>query len=364
MAKAKKLPSGNWRVQASVTINGEKQIRSFTAPTAAKAERQAAEWQEHYKMIGADSTRLLLKEAIKEYIDINRVRLSPSTIRGYMQVYELGLPDIMDKPLYVLTCPLIQGSVSKAAAYLSPKTIKNRYGLIKSVLAVYYPSFIWTVKYPKMKIEEKREYSDNYIKQIFSALKNSSIEVEAFLGMLSMRASEIGGLKWEDINFQNKTLHIKRVKVLGENSEYNIIDYTKTEKSTRIIYLPDYVIEILKERKRNSNSEFVSTFIPSAYWKKINKILTKNNLEKLRFHELRHIYSSISSKLGIDAQIRMLNGGWSNEKIMDGKYRHPISEAQIEANKKMNNYVDEITSGHTKIHTKKPKRLKLVRFGA
>ena len=43
--KAKKLPSGSWRCQASV--NGER--RSFTAPTKKEAEFLALEWQNGIK---------------------------------------------------------------------------------------------------------------------------------------------------------------------------------------------------------------------------------------------------------------------------------------------------------------------------
>ena len=40
MAKATKLPSGNWRVRASVKVNGETFKRSFTDVTAKKAEKR------------------------------------------------------------------------------------------------------------------------------------------------------------------------------------------------------------------------------------------------------------------------------------------------------------------------------------
>ena len=45
MAKAKKLPSGSWRVQASITLDGNLIRRSFTAASKDKAELLAKEWQ-------------------------------------------------------------------------------------------------------------------------------------------------------------------------------------------------------------------------------------------------------------------------------------------------------------------------------
>jgi integrase len=103
---------------------------------------------------------------------------------------------------------------------------------------------------------------------------------------------------------------------------------------------------------------------PNRYWQKLNAILRKNNIEELGFHKLRHIYSSLTSDLGIDSQVRMENGGWSNEHIMNGTYRHSLTEAQLEANTKMNAYVNKMVESNTKSHTDLRRRLKLVRFGA
>lgn len=364
MAKAKRLPSGTWRVQARATVNGESVVRSFSASSAKEAERQAEAWQKRCKMVGSDSTRMTVREAILNYIEINRYRLSPSTEAGYNSIERNNMVDIIDKPLYNLTCPMIQQSISNSLEEgLSPKTIKNIYGLLKTVLSVYYPDFIWSVNYPKQKRAQKRYFSHAYIKSVFKALEGTDFEVECYLGMLSMRASEIAGTKWEDIDFKNKTLHVCRAKLKNKDNDFVVVNNTKTEKSDRIIYLPDYVYKLLSQRQAKSTSEYVSTVNPNRYWQKLNAILRKNNIEELGFHKLRHIYSSLTSDLGIDSQVRMENGGWSNENIMNGTYRHSLSEAQKEANKKMNAYVNNMVENHTKSHTKTRKRLKLVRYG-
>jgi len=363
MATPKKLPSGSYRVQASATVNGQTLRRSFTATTKAAASKQAEEWQRHIKMIGSDFTQMTVKEAIAFYLETNSLKLSPSTIKEYERISNKDMQDIINKPLYSLTCPMIENSMNKALATLKPKTIKNRYGLLRRILNVYHPTFIWNIEYPKQKKKQKRTFSNKYISQILKAIKGNSFELEIYLGILSMRESEIGGAKWEDIDYKEKSLHICRAKLLNKDNEYVIVDNTKTFESDRIIYLPDYVCLLLKERQKQSNSDFITEVPTHAFWDRLNYILKKNNLEPLSFHGLRHIYSSVSSSLGIDAQIRMQNGGWSSEKVMDGNYRHAISEAQIDANKKMNKYINETAEIHTKLHTHSHKRLKLVRYG-
>ena len=362
MAKATKLPSGNWRVQAQVTIIGRNLKRSFTAATAKEAERMAEEWQIHTKMIGNDYTLMTVKEAMQLYINLNEERLSPSTVAGYNTIIKNGMPLIINTKLCHLDSILIQRSVSNDLKILSLKTIKNRYGFLQTILKQFYPDFVWSVQYGKAKKTIKKEFSVDYIKQICTAIKETDFEVEAYLGMLSLRASEIGGLMWEDISFENKCLNVCRAKLRNKENNWVINDNTKTYDSARTIYLPDYVCKILQKRAQESVSDFISTRNPDTYWKCLNRILKRNNVEEIGFHKLRHIYSSVSASLGIDAQIRMLNGGWSNEKIMDGTYRHPMSEAQKEANKKMNNFVDSVAQPTTKTTTNFRKRFKIRRF--
>lgn len=379
MAKATKLPSGNYRVQATVMLGGEKIKRSFTAPTAREAENEAYLWQTHCRMIGKDSTRMTVKEAMERYIEINESDLSPSTVREYTRIVEKDMQDIMNKPLYSLTCPIIKESMNKVS-HLSTKTLKNRYGFLRTVLTTYHPDFVWAVTYPKPKKEEKQKkkqkqnkfFSNEQIKQIFKALKGTEFECEAYLGMLSLRASEIAGLKWSEIDLKNKRINICAAKVLNKDNQIEEKDETKTYDSTRTVYLPDYVCEILAIRRSKSKGEYFTSIAPNRFWDQFNCILKRNKIERMRFHDLRHIYSSVSSSLGIDTQIRMLNGGWSNEHIMNGTYRHPMSEAQIEANAKMNTYVNaiaEVTTTTenigevtTKVTTQNKKRLKLARF--
>ena len=363
MAKATKLPSGNWRVRAKVTVAGKSILRSFTALTAKEAERMAEEWQFHTKMIGSDYTLMTVKEAMLLYVELNEARLSPSTVAGYDTIIKHGMPLIINTKLCQLDSILIQRSVSEDLKTLSLKTIKNRYGFLQTILNTFYPDFVWSVQYGKEKKKPKRSYSTDYIRQICSAIKDTDFEVEAYLGMLSLRASEIGGLMWNDIDFENKCLTVCRTKLQDKDGNWVINDDTKTFDSARTVYLPDYVCKILRKRAQESSSEYVSMQNPANYWKALNRKLERHNVERIGFHQLRHIYSSVSASLGIDNEIRKLNGGWSNEKIMDGTYRHPMSEAQLEANQKMNDFVGLVSQSDTKSDTAFRKRLKIKRFG-
>lgn len=377
MAKATKLPSGNYRVQATVMLGGEKLKRSFTAPTAREAENEAYLWQQHCRMIGKDSSQMTFKEAAEDYIIRNQGNLSINTVREYKRMLNKDFKSIANKKLCSInnvTLSTIKNSMSN----LSPKTIKNTLVFAKKIFSVYYPGFVWTVTNPKPTKKKKREYSNDYISKILKAVKGTDFEIETYLGFLSMRRSEIAGLKWQDINFDNNTLYISRTMAVDEDNNHIVQERTKTTDSERVIYLPSYVAKLLAERKSQSNSEFVSTASINHYRERLQRILKRANVEPCTFHELRHIYSTLTSSLGIDATIRMANGGWSSEKIMDGNYRHTLSDNQIYANTKLNEYVNAVnaktpteqttnptekgTIGTTKVTTPNRKRLKLARF--
>ena len=82
MAKAKKLPSGNWRVQASVVIDGNLIRRSFTDTDKGRAELAAKEWQVKQEELSTHEN-ITLSVAFERYIAAKENVLSPSTIKAY-----------------------------------------------------------------------------------------------------------------------------------------------------------------------------------------------------------------------------------------------------------------------------------------
>ena len=152
MAKAVKLPSGNWNVRALeyTDENGKKVFKSFTAPTKKEAEYLAAEYYLNKKTkstIGI--ANMTLSEAMRRYLDSMSNILSPSTICGYDQIYRLRLKSIMHLPLSKLTNEKIQAAINEETTHLKPKTVSNISAFLSVVLKKYYPDFSYNVVLPK-----------------------------------------------------------------------------------------------------------------------------------------------------------------------------------------------------------------------
>lgn len=140
MAKAKKLPSGSWRVQLYVGKDpgGKKQYKSFTAPTRREAELAAAEYAMDMPAPGSGS-ELTLGDAMDKYIALKSNVLSPSTIRGYKAIRKTHLQRLMPIKLGRITKDIAQAEFNLLAASASPKTVRNVNGLFVATFKMFMP---------------------------------------------------------------------------------------------------------------------------------------------------------------------------------------------------------------------------------
>ena len=85
MSKAKKLPSGSWRVQVFdyKDVDGKNHYKSFTAPTKQEAQFMASAWAAG--KVDESPENITLYKAVTKYIDAKRGVLSPSTVAFYEQ---------------------------------------------------------------------------------------------------------------------------------------------------------------------------------------------------------------------------------------------------------------------------------------
>ena len=65
--------------------------------------------------------------------------------------------------------------------------------------------------------------------------------------MTGLRRSEVVGLKWEDIDFENKRINLTRTVHEISGKQYPVIQYGKTRKSMTTIPVPDIALDLLKD---------------------------------------------------------------------------------------------------------------------
>ena len=149
-----------------------------------------------------------------------------------------------------------------------------------------------------------------------------------------LRVGEVCGLKWEDIDLNNKTLEIKRTIERVKNVNPNIKSKTiliagppKTETSYRVVPIADFLIPLLKQFKTNDNYFLLSNseklYDPRSLQAFFKSVLVKCNIKTKKFHTLRHTFATrcIESKIDVKTLSELL--GHADIETTLNIYVHP-----------------------------------------
>ncbi|MBP3651494.1 MAG: site-specific integrase [Clostridia bacterium] len=212
---------------------------------------------------------------------------------------------------------------------------------VKPTTVIYYHAVIHrALKYavktdlilsnPADKVDRPRKeafqagfYDKDELNALFEAVKGSQLEIPVMLaGFYGLRRSEVLGLKWDAIDFNNNTITIRHTittfKVDGKQVTV-ASDTTKTKSSMRTLPLVPLFRERLlalraeqQENRRLSGKSYNMRYIdyicvdeigdltaPNYVTGAFPKLLERNGLRHIRFHDLRHSCASMLLSNGV-----------------------------------------------------------------
>ena len=190
---------------------------------------------------------------------------------------------------------------------------------------------------PKNNYPEKQVLGNEQLETFLEEIKKEEYWCDFFYVevMTGLRRGEICGLKWSDIDFEDKKLRIERSVAVKKGGGVSIGE-TKTQTGTRNIFMPPSVAQVLQKRKQTAITEWVfPAFLdpeqpihPAAAYRKLKVILKHAELPMLRFHDLRHTFATHAMKGGVDA--KTLSGilGHTNASFTLDTYTHVTSDMQ------------------------------------
>ena len=166
-------------------------------------------------------------------------------------------------------------------------------------------------------------YDRDELNKLFEAVTGTKLELPVLLGAFyGLRRSEIVGLKWSAIDFEQNTITISHT-VTSCNLDGKCVivakDTTKTKSSRRTLPLVPYFHEKLLAVKaqqarnqklcgRSYNREFLEyicvddigdRFKPNYITSQFPRLLERNGFRKIRFHDLRHSCASLLLASGV-----------------------------------------------------------------
>ena len=358
MAKAKKVPSGSWRVQVFDRFedvrdkNGKpvlddkgklkkKRIyKSFTnddpTPKGKRdVEREAAIWAASKENESNTHAELTLGEATDLYISQRSAVLSPSTVREYKNSRKRDLQGLMNVKLQDITQDMIQATINQEALSHSPKSVRNMHGILTAVLATYRPGFAVRTKLPAKVRPDLYVPSDADIKKLLAYAKGTDMELPILLAAFGpMRRSEICALESDYID--GNVVHVAYALVQNDKKEW-VKKSPKSYAGDRYIPYPSFVSDMFKEK-----SGRVVDMTPMQITKKFSRLLKRAGLPHFRFHDLRHYSASIQHAIGIPDAYIMQRGGWGNDGVLKQVYRHTMISQEKDMSQKANDYFENI----------------------
>ena len=352
-------------------VNEEgKQIKKTGTFSKKSEARQALKDHEANKTKGTLSmpnhTTLIewLNYWIEEVVKPNRAE---TTVYGYKGIIEKHIePNIGNVPLQQLKPQQVQRYYTKLMNEqgLSSNTVRKHHDMLRTALQlavkqdVLLKNTMDKVEAPKVKQTEINYYSPIELKTLLETVEGDRLEVLVKLATyLGLRREEICGLKWENVDFDNKVIYIKEARTMAGGL---IVEKdTKNDSSTRVIAIPDEVVNALSKEKEKQGearkfyqSDYVDSdlivvmdngkpYRPNYISELFTKFIKDHNLPEITLHGLRHSFASYANSLGIQQYDLSKALGHSTPDTTYKVYTHLFDQTQKDAFQKIAEHLNK-----------------------
>lgn len=195
---------------------------------------------------------------------------------------------------------------------------------------------------PKKRQREAKFYTPEQLGVLLAKAVGTRLELPMFIcAYLGLRRGELCGLRWSDVDLEHHTITIENTRTQAGKKE--IEKGTKTASSTRTLYLPDTLCDMLKAAKEHQQAcratykntvivmEDGRPFRPNYLSELFGKFLADNDLPKIVLHELRHTFASLSNQAGIPAYNIGKALGHSTPATTQKIYTHLLDQTHTQA---------------------------------
>ena len=369
----------SWIAKSSFKVNGKRPQQNFNDKKHGgrkNAERLAHEW---LTQIDADILRghfidphrnKIPLEEFKEQVGIVKLNQSENTKAILENVWEYYIATnqwFVTKAIGSITSQdiarLIKNLKKEDGSSYSHSTIKK----VEEVLRVLFRKAVemdYILKNPvttsvvsdwiPKEEQSKNIYLDKFqVNAIFKDFQEHSPQYAVAIPLLAytgLRSGELRGLYWSDIDFDKASLKVSR----QFNDATSKFSELKTTTSQRTIKLPQYVLNYLKQHKKEYKTADCELVFPDKNCK--NAILGKNfknrhlkpalqRLDmdmKINLYTFRHTSVRLARESGADLQAISKRLGHKKISMTADKYSELFENIDTELVERLDEYIAEL----------------------
>lgn len=314
-----------------------------------------------------EPVKYTLKDWAEIWLSDYTSSLKPLTLKQYTSYTNNHIvKKIGNVKLIRLDAPTIQRFYNALGAEgLTPKTIKNIHGILHSMLETaaevgYIKNNPTSVcKLPKVERKPIKPLESPDIIKFLEAIKGDRYEtiflVDLFTGL---RQSEILGLTWDCIDFENGTLLVYRQ--LQKNNGKYYFSSLKNGKS-RVVPLAPSIVQVFKKQKALQAEQQLKSYglwdnadnliftdaqgkhlTHSNLYKHFKKIVESIGIPDARFHDLRHSYAVTSLQSGNDVKTVQEALGHHTAAFTLDVYGHVTEQMRKESAARLEGFIQNI----------------------
>ena len=325
-------------------------------------------------------------EFIPEYLQIKKGTIAPTTFAFYQNIIEteliskfgpIKLRDIRVQHIQSFIQYLCNEMPRKDGVdgHVKPQTVKRYTTVLRSVLSLAYKmEYIdddvgqsKRITFPKEISPEIEVFSPEEIAELLKALESEPLHIRALIEtalFTGCRRGEVVGLKWSDIDFDKRTVSIKR-SIYKPHGEKALEKLPKSTSSIRTIAIPERLCETLTLYKKHQDchksylgdawneldyvftEEYGFVMNPQSPTKIFDHFLKRHNLRHLKFHGLRHTSATMLLSNGCDIKTVSARLGHADIETT-GIYVHALKSSDYAAAAKFDELIGKSTSNGNK----------------